>query len=409
MTATLPAPVPAPAIRRRPTSVRASRPAALAAVPANEWNALRSPGSAPLAHGYLCAWESSELAGLQSRPILAYASGAEHPIAACPGYSYDLDVAAVRSPQAERMMRWPRRIWPRAGILRAYELGCGTPLTNPFLVENVRLLAAVVPILLKAALEEADRLDASFVLVQSFASRTGAVADQLSQLGFVAVPMPPTAVLALPYDSFDEYLRAMRASYRRRARRALQRTSELSIEHRTGFAELAGELARLWRAVYDRATELKREALTVSFFEGISELEETSVLLVRRRDGSIACFALLLDDRPWLTFVYCGFEASAGRGEGAYFRLLYEIVRLAIEHRYEQVDLGMTTLTPKFDLGAVPVPLFGWFRHRNRLVQRTLSALGRGPLRPESPQPRHVFKCAPATAAELMRARDLCH
>lgn len=387
--------------------VRAVRPAALSAVPAPEWEALRSAGSAPLAYRYLRAWESSELAGLCSRPILIERAGREHPVAACPGYAYDLDVAAVRSPRAERMLRWPRRIWPRLGVVHAYELGCGTPLTNPFLATDPGMLQSALPVLIEAALEEAERLAASFVLVQSFTSRDGPVGEQLSGRGFVAVPMPPTALLALPYESFEEYLSAMRAPYRRRARRTLERTDALTVEHRTGFAELADELARLWRAVYDRATELKREVVTPDFFRAVSQIEESSVLLIRRPDQSIACFALLLDDRPWLTFVYCGFEESAGRGEGAYFRLLYEIVRLTIEHGYEQVDLGMTTLTPKLDLGAVPVPLFGWFRHRNPIVQRALSALGRGPLRPETPEPRRVFRSAPPGAAELVRARSL--
>ena len=121
---------------REPGPVRALRPVALEAVPATEWEALRSAGSAPLTYGYLRAWESSELAGLRSRPILARRPGSEHPIAACPGYAYDLDVAGVRSRAAERLLRWPRRIWPRLGVVRAYELGCGTPLTNPFLVAD---------------------------------------------------------------------------------------------------------------------------------------------------------------------------------------------------------------------------------------------------------------------------------
>ena len=406
VTATAPVAPPAVAPVSRPT-VRACRPAALAAVPAREWDALRTPGSAPLAHRYLCAWESSELAGLRSRPILVYREDGRRPVAACPGYGYDLDVAGVRSPRIEQLLRWPRRLWPRAGITRAYELGCGTPMTNPFLVAHPGTLTTVLPVLLDAALEEASAQRAGFVLVQSFTSRDGPVAEQLSNRGFVAVPMPQTAVLALPYGSFDEYLAAMRSSYRRRARQTLKQTRELAVEHRPRFADLADELARLWRAVYDRATELKREIIGPAFFTGISELGESSVLLVRRPDGSIACFALLLDDRPWLSFVYCGFEVSTGRQEGAYFRLLYEIVRYAIAHGYEQVDLGMTTLAPKFDLGAVPVPLFGWFKHRNPIVQHALSALGRGPLRPQALEPRHVFKEPAPTAEELVAARGL--
>ncbi|MGE5617397.1 MAG: GNAT family N-acetyltransferase, partial [Candidatus Woesearchaeota archaeon] len=136
-------------------------------------------------------------------------------------------------------------------------------------------------------------------------------------------------------------------------------------------------------------------------------IEGVSVLLARHRDGSIAAFALLLDDRPWLSFLQCGFDEEAARREGAYFRLLYEIVRLGIEDGFQQVDLGVTTLQPKLDVGGVPVPLFAWVKHRNPLVQRLLRALANGPMAPPELEPRNVFKEPQPSAAELVAQRGL--
>ncbi len=119
----------------------------------------------------------------------------------------------------------------------------------------------------------------------------------------------------------------------------------------------------------------------------------------------MASFALLLHEHPWLSFLHCGFEADAGRREGAYFRLLYEIVRVAINGGYEQVDMGMTTLEPKLDVGAVPIPLFAWVKHRNALVQRIILALGRGPMRSPDLQPRNVFKAGASSAEEIVTRR----
>jgi hypothetical protein len=291
-------------------------------------------------------------------------------------------------------------------IARTYELGSPTPLSNPFLVCEQQLRARLVPELIEAGLREGERGGAEFVLVQNFTSRSGPAADVLHGLGFAGVPTPLTAVVDLPYDSFDDYLAAMRAQYRRRARQTLKRSADLTVEHVREFAEQADELARLWRTVYDRASEVKREIFTAAFFRAVSKVEETSVLLLRRGDGSIASFALLLADDPWLSFLQCGFEAGAGRGEGAYFRLLYEIIRAAIEGGYEQVELGMTTLAPKLDVGAVPVPLFAWLKHRNPVFQRGIRALARGPLRPPALEPRRVFKEPPRAAEELVARRS---
>jgi hypothetical protein len=216
--------------------------------------------------------------------------------------------------------------------------------------------------------------------------------------------MLPTAVVDLPYDSFDAYLGAMRAQYRRRAQQTLKRSAHLEVQHLKDFSHLADELARLWRSIYERATEIRREILTPEYFRAMSPIPGSSVLLTCRPDGSIASFALLVDDGPWLSFLQCGFEQQSRR-EVAYFRLLYEIVRFAIEAGYEQVDLGITTLQPKFDVGAVPITLYAWLKHRNPVIQKLLLGLARGPLRPPDLEPRNVFKEAPPTSAELVRRR----
>jgi predicted N-acyltransferase len=394
-------------IELRPASTRVVARCApeLAAVDAEAWNALLAPGSVALGHEYLRAWEQVELEGLCSRPVLAYEERSNRPVAACPGYCYDLDVPTVRTPQGIGIVQTLRRAFPRLLVARTYELGSPTPLSNPFLVCEQHLRARLVPALIEAGLREGERQDAEFVLVQNFTSRTGPAADMLHGLGFAGVPIPPTAVVDLPYRSFDEYLGAMRAQYRRRTRQTLKRSSDLTVEQVSDFAHLAEELARLWRAVYERASEVKREILTPAFFRAVSAVDEASVLLMRRPDRSVASFALLLADDPWLSFLQCGFEVEAGRQEGAYFRLLYEIIRVAIEGGYEQVDLGMTTLTPKFDVGAVPVPLFAWLKHRNPMFQRIIRWLAQGPLRPPALEPRRVFKEPPPTAGELAARR----
>jgi hypothetical protein len=82
-------------------------------------------------------------------------------------------------------------------------------------------------------------------------------------------------------------------------------------------------------------------------------------------------------------------------------------VRLGIEGGYHQIDLGLTTVEPKLDVGGVPVPLFAWVRHRNPVVQRLLRAFANGPMRPQRLEPRRVFKEPPRSAADLVARRAL--
>lgn len=357
------------------------------------WNRLCAAGQGPLRHDYVCAWEKAKLPGLASRPLLVHDEDGIL-VAAAPGYFYELDMGTVQSNVVADALQKVRKVLPRLLVSRVYEIGSPTPLVPPFLLDRSLPPREGTAELVEAGLEEAEAGDAEMVIVQSFErARPGATeTDVLTELGFASVPIPHTVVLDLPYSDFDEYLAAMRSQYRRRARKAIEASSHLHVEHLDDFSAEVPTLARLWRLVYERADELKREILGESYFSAVAELDYVSVLALRREDGSLASYALLLDDRPRLHFLYTGFEERAGREEGAYFRLLYEIARFGIENDYASVNLGLTTLEPKLDVGGVPMPLYGWIRHRNPILQRAFARLAQGPFAPDPVAPRNVFR-----------------
>jgi hypothetical protein len=175
-------------------------------------------------------------------------------------------------------------------------------------------------------------------------------------------------------------------------RRVLEQSSHLRVELLRDFGDLAPQLGRLARQVYDRAVEIRREVLTEAYFRAAAQRDDLRLLALRREDGSIACFGLLMDDRPWLHFLNCGFSVSAGRDEAAYFRLLYEIVRTGIQQRYGRINFGLTTLPPKLDTGGIPVALVAWMRYRRPLIQGLCAAVGQRLLNATSLEPRTVFK-----------------
>lgn len=364
----------------------------MAAVDPDAWDAIALPGQAPIRHGWFAAWETADLRGLRSRPLVAHRQGTDEVAVAVPAYFYDLDMAVVQSPALESAISQVRRLWPRLMVTRVLELGTPTPLVPPFLRAPDVSAEEAARVVAEAAIAEAEAGDARMVIVQSFESAEGATAEALRAAGFRPVPIPPTVVVDLPWSSFDEYLGSMRAQYRRRARKVMEDSRHLTVEHVRDFGGLVPELARLWRLVHDRAQEVKREVLGEAFFRGVADLDDSSVLLLRRDDGSIASYALLADDLPWLHFLYTGFEERAGVEEGAYFRLLYELVRHGIEHGFHSINLGLTTLPPKLDVGGVPVHLYAWLRHRQPLLHEVFTRAGAGPFAPSRVEPRNVFK-----------------
>lgn len=357
-----------------------------------EWDALVSNVQGPLRYGFVQAWrENVELQGLLSQPLAVRRDG--ELVAAAHAYLYDLDMASGIDARLGRAIDSVRRVWPRALLSRVFEIGSPTPIVNPFLVQGEPEEDAIDS-LLAAAADQARRHRADMVIVQNFetASHRDGMARVLERHRFARIPIPPTVVAQLPYRSFDEYLAAMRSQYRRRARKVFEQSAHLEPEVLHDFADAAPELARLWRLVWTRAKELKRERFGEPFFAAASELDYVTVLALRRPDGSLASYALLLEDRPWLHFLYTGFERDAGEQEGAYFRLIYEIVRYAIDNGFPAVNLGMTTIEPKLDAGGTVVPLSAWIRARREVMQHIGVRLQRGPLAPKDVPPRQVFK-----------------
>jgi len=378
--------------RRRASSLSAEVVPGLARVDAGEWDALVHRGGGGLRHGFLRAWERAELPGLASRPLVVREPGTGRLLAAAPAYRYVLDMAAVQHSAVPGVVDLVRSRWPRFLTTPVYEIGAPAARMDPLLHAPGTDPEQAADAIVGAAVREAERLRVGMIVVQDFVAPGGPLARALRGSGFSSVRSLPTVVVSLGFATFEDYLAAMRSKYRRRTRCILEGSAHLRVERIEDFAPLAGELARLWRCVYDRATETKREVLGEAFFEAAAVLPELSALVLRRPDGSIAVFGLLLEDRPWLHFLQCGFEAEAGRGESAYFRLLVEIVRAGIEGGFDFAHLGCTTVGPKLDVGGEAVALGAWIRHRNPLIQRVFAFGGNGRFAPAPPTARHVFR-----------------
>lgn len=364
----------------------------LDAVAPAEWDRMVGPGQTSLSHGYLSAWERVTLRGLRLRPLVARHGDHDGIMAAAPACFYDLDPTCLKGGGPPLPIRLLRHLHERLMVVRVYEIGTPAALVAPLLTGPGVSPGEAARLLLPEAIAEARRGGAQIAVVQDFPAAGGEFDDVLVGHGFVPVPVLPTVVLDLPFESFDDYLTRMRAQYRRRAQRVLKQSRDLRVERHQEFAGLAPELARLARATYERADEIRREILSEDYFRMASAVAQLSLLVLRRADDSIACFGLLIDDGPCLHFLNCGFEPAPARNDGAYFRLLYEIVRAGIADGHERLNLGITTLPPKLDVGGVPVPLVAWIRFDRDAVQRLCGGVARRFLHVETVAPRRVFK-----------------
>lgn len=205
---------------------------------------------------------------------------------------------------------------------------------------------------------------------------------------FIAGPTLPTYRLAIAWDSFADYLAALRSPYRRRVRRALARGAALTVESPADPAAFDAAWHNLYLNVY-RRSRYPLECLTADYFRRYP----AELAMFRTADGRPAGFAQFrrAGDRLW--FLFGGLDDALRDACDTYWNLLLHLVRVGIERGCREVDFGQTAGTAKQRLGCRRVPLFMHATHRGALARRILRRLA--PVLSHTPvaeEVLHVFR-----------------
>jgi predicted N-acyltransferase len=299
-----------------------------------------------------------------------------------------------------------RRVWP--AFLQPLTLECGWPISPGFPVcaRNDVAMSELLDELAQAADAEAARCKVRIIVIRDFLEDELNEASGLGSRGFAKIGNLPTAVLHIRWKSFDEYLNDMRSRHRVKVRRglAIAERSGLSVRVRHSFSDIGEELMREWRNVHEYADEYSREELTAGFYRGFGAATEGQAQLIEvlRGDRRVA-HALIFLDGGILRWLFFGRDRPEER-DGAYFLVIAEIVRLAIEHQLEIVEMGLTTYSPKTDYGAQMVALWVFVRFRGALLGRLLPGLVNLLNLIPGAKPRKVFRRTTGSASGKCRA-----
>lgn len=235
-----------------------------------------------------------------------------------------------------------------------------------------------------------------------------AAADLLRTYSYRPLETEPDMVLDLPSGatSFDGYLAALKSKYRKAARTVIEDTADAGYEVAT-LADLAPHASRLhdlYRAV-QAAAPVRLFTLSPGYLPRVAAaLGDRFRCVALLRGGEVAGYVTVVADGATAVGYYMGFEravngrngthgapaakgcaaaasasaartpsdADGPRGAPLYLRLLYAAVEAAISMGCRRLSLGRTALEPKSRLGARPVPLRCWVRHRTPVLNLAL-------------------------------------
>lgn len=307
--------------------------------------------------------------------------------------STELDVFARGT--IKRMIDLIRRRWKNFLILRSLE--CGPPIalgsTMSFRSETDR--AGALRLLCREMEGLAKELGVKFLLFRDFYDDEAEFCGFLKERGYAKIHNLPKAEIAVKWKSFDEYLNSMRSNYRCKIVKSMEKCAKsgVSVKRLKNFSGNSRELKRLYDNVSRQAKEIKREQVSEIFFQDLNKyLGEKAVVLAAMKDEKLVGFMLALFNDKELISAIIGLDYDCNREYHVYFNLFYKTVELAIESGMSKIDMGITTLDPKKDMGSYTVALNMYMKHSNPLFNKIIPVVFDMITPPDTTGPRNVFK-----------------
>lgn len=169
------------------------------------------------------------------------------------------------------------------------------------------------------------------------------------------------------FSTFEEYLKALRADYRRNILKILQEGEVLKYYPLAPGCFNQDHYA-LYRSVLKRS-DYPLETLPLEFFRQY----ESENIEVRGEHNRLLAVIVLKGTGDTLNFMFCGFQRNDA--VSLYQNLLLFVIRKGIEEGYSKIDMGQTSEEAKLRLGCTEVLKYLTLHHSNPLVDAVLRPL----------------------------------
>ncbi len=173
----------------------------------------------------------------------------------------------------------------------------------------------------------------------------------------------PSLYIPLPFKTFDDYLEAFRAPYRRRILNAIHKFSDVNIKH-TSCVEYTMQHHYLYLQIMHK-TETKLETLHFTFFRN---LPESFTLTSYYRYDDLICWHICFKENKTMTYFFGGMDYQMRNKYYSYYKNLIGAVKEAISSGCHVLELGQTAELPKMRLGARIKELKMFVYHRNPFI-----------------------------------------
>ncbi len=247
--------------------------------------------------------------------------------------------------------------------------------------------------------EDKKNFNSSLFLLKEFWPRSLSFSDRFKTFSYTGFSADVNMVLNINDDwqTYEDYLGSMQAKFRTKANAAEKRSQELV--YKTFSVEdielLAPEIEKLFTAVVAKSPYSFGTLNAKAFANFKRNLGEQFIFNGYLLDGRLVAFSTAFAFDGIIDANYVGINYKLNQHYALYPRMLYDFVRLAIERRASELRLGRTAEEIKSSIGAVPVDMKLYVRHKTTISNHLVKPFFSG-IKPSPFELRRPFKLATA-------------
>jgi predicted N-acyltransferase len=375
---------------------------------AGEWDAAAPAHDIFLQSNFLAAVEAYPPLGMRFVYLIFYKNADPVGVALCQikYFKGDDNIAELDKPQKDPCFFNGLAAWFKkwvAGKAAADILICGNMLLtgehgfyfNPRKIEQkeaITLLGKALDQVVERMGQEGIKMPV--ILVKDIAPEQKVQRSYFPKNGYTEFEIQPNMILKLPYSSFDEYLAAMSTKYRTRVKRAIKKLDGIQ-KVELSEADVERELSTIYSLYRDIAKNagFNMVDLNETYLLGLKQrmVNQFRVFAYYHQDRLVAFYSTIQNHQE-LEAHFLGFDKALNHDYQLYLNILYDIVRIGIDSRCEEIVFARTALEIKSSVGATAHELWCYLRHQNPIANKFAGTI-LDYLKPvEEWVPRHPFK-----------------
>jgi len=210
------------------------------------------------------------------------------------------------------------------------------------------------------------------IFIKDFMTESLKNTRQFLNFGYSEIKVEPNMIIQLlpEWKTFEDYKNILKSKYRVKANKADSKSSALKTrlftEH--DFETYKDELQALYQNTIANAS-FNAQVLNLNTYVHLrSTLKDDFIVKAYFLEDKLVGFLTALVNKNALDAHFIGLDYELNKSHAIYPRILNDYVRLGIEKQVSSINLGRTASEIKTTIGATPLELSCYIKHKNPLV-----------------------------------------